>query len=53
MYLDLKCPSCGFAFQADIPDDMSTEDVEEIKTCPCGCMMTEVNDDKRRSEKMG
>lgn len=41
MYMNLKCPNCGFAFGADFPDDETEENIKEIKTCPCGCLMEE------------
>ena len=41
MYMNLYCENCGFAFGADIPDDETEENIKEIKTCPCGTLMTE------------
>ena len=43
MYMNLRCPKCGFAFGADIPDDTSKEEIKEIKECPCGAMMEETD----------
>ena len=43
MYMNLRCPNCGFSFGADIPDDETEGNIIEIKTCPCGTMMVETD----------
>lgn len=45
MYMNLLCPRCGFSFGVDVPDDISNEELLEIKTCPCGTLM-------RKTEKL-
>lgn len=45
MILHLRCPKCGFEFMAGLPDDINAKDLDDIKTCPCGCLM---KDDKEQ-----
>lgn len=42
MYMNLKCPNCGFSFGAGFDDDEPEEIKREIMTCPCGTMMEQV-----------
>lgn len=37
----LKCPNCGFSFGFFGTEDLTEEEITEIKTCPCGTMMVE------------
>lgn len=43
MYMNLICPNCGFAFGIGFPDDETDENIKEIMTCPCGCMMEQTD----------
>ena len=39
MYMNLKCPACGFAFGVGTPDDITEKEKRSIMLCPCGAMM--------------
>lgn len=39
MLFKLKCPRCGFAFVIDTPDDLTEDEIREVKACPCGEQM--------------
>jgi hypothetical protein len=40
--MNLECPKCGFNFGFNTNTEVTPEELEEIKTCPCGAMMKEV-----------
>lgn len=42
MYMNLKCPRCGFSFGIAMPHDEPEESKRELMTCPCGVMMEEM-----------
>ena len=44
MLLKLKCPVCGFRFVVGVSDDITEEELREIKECPCGAEMEERDD---------
>ena len=41
MLLKLICPECGFRFVVDCPDNLPDEELDDVRTCPCGAMMKE------------
>lgn len=44
MILKLRFPHCGFNFMVGCPDDLSEEELLEIKSCPCGALMQETEE---------
>lgn len=40
----LKCPKCGFSFGIFWPEDLSEEEITDLKTCPCGALMEETEE---------
>jgi len=44
MTLKLMCPECGFRFVVAVPDDISEDELREVKECPCGAQMEERDD---------
>ena len=38
----LVCPNCGFSFGL-FTDETDEKILEELMTCPCGCVMEETN----------
>lgn len=44
MTLKLVCPECGFRFVVAVPDDISEDELREVKECPCGAQMEERDD---------
>lgn len=39
--ISLECRECGFFFSVELGDDLTDEEKEQAKTCPCGCKMVE------------
>ena len=44
MILKLRCQRCGFNFMIGCPNDLSEEELLDLKTCPCGALMIDENE---------
>ncbi len=53
MFLNLRCPHCGFSIGASLPDNATKEELEMARTCPCGRNMETDTEIQERINRTG